>query len=99
MSSTLRKYGAEWRLGQLATSKPSDATTSATYDHEPSKSEIRSSAGSNHVKGRTNSPPYGRDPSVSRKNASLERSDSLTRTESLCPTFGTSSISVSCTHR
>jgi hypothetical protein len=31
--STLRKYGAEQQLGRLATNRPSDATTSAMYDH------------------------------------------------------------------
>jgi hypothetical protein len=74
-------YGAERWLGQLVTSKPSDATISTTYDHEPSKSETWSSTGSNHMKGKTSSHPCGREPSVSRKNASLERSGFLMRIE------------------
>jgi hypothetical protein len=88
-SYTLSKYVAERQLGCLATSKPSDATTSTTYDHEPSKLETWSSAGSNHVKGKTNSHPCVRDPSMSRKNAGPEHSGSLTSTECLCPMSGT----------
>jgi len=40
MSSTLRKYYAERRSEWPATGRPSAATTSATYDHELSKSGI-----------------------------------------------------------